>query len=177
LLVTRVAAVKPGVYQTRVLIREVESGAIGTANSFVEIPEMKGDRLAVSSIFTDAQVMQQNKAADAVSSASSISQRRFPQGGQFAYVLMIYNAKSEGGKAQLEISSRLLRNGEVVYKGQPKPVDHLEGSAPPSRIITGGILQLAKLQRDDYTLEVTITDKLRKKDANTIRQEIDFSIE
>lgn len=177
LLVTRAAAIKPGIYQVRVLIREAESGTIGTASSFVEIPDMKADRLALSSIFTDALLMQQSKAADAVNSASSLSQRRFPRGGQFAYVLMVYNAKAEGGKTQLEISSRLIRNGEVVYKGQPKPVDLLEGSTPPSRIITGGILQLAKLPPDDYMLEVKITDRLRKKDGNTVRQEIDFSIE
>jgi VWFA-related protein len=176
LLVTRGVGVKPGSYQIRALIRDAESGTIGTANGFVEIPEMKGDRLAISSIFTDAQLMQ-DKAGEGAGSATSLSQRRFPQGGQFAYVLMVYNAKSEGGKTQLEISSRLLRNGEVVYRGQPKPIDLLEGSTPPSRIITGGILQLAKLPRDDYMLEVTITDKLRKKDGNTARQEIDFSIE
>jgi VWFA-related protein len=177
LLVTRAIGVKPGSYQLRVLIREAETGAIGTAHSFVDIPELKTDRLALSSIFTDAQLMQQNKAGDAISSASSLSQRRFPRGGQFAYVLMVYNAKSEGGKAQLEISSRLLRNGELIYKGQPKPIDMLEGSAPPSRIITGGILQLANLPPDDYTLEVTVTDKLKKKDGNMVRQEIDFSVE
>ncbi|HEX8183328.1 MAG TPA: VWA domain-containing protein, partial [Blastocatellia bacterium] len=95
LLVTRAIGIKPGVYQVRVLVREAESGNIGTANSFIEIPEIKGDRLALSSIFTDAQLMQQSKGADAVSSASSLSQRRFPRGGQFAYVLMVYNGKSE----------------------------------------------------------------------------------
>jgi len=176
LLVTRAVGIKPGVYQVRVLVREAESGNIGTANSFIEVPEIKGDRLAVSSIFTDAHLIQQNKGADAVTSASSLSQRRFPRNGQFAYVMMVYNGKAEGGKTQIEISSRLLRNGEVVYKGLPKPIEMLEGSAPPLRIITGGIMQLAKLPPDDYTLELTITDKLRKKD-NTLRQEIDFSIE
>ena len=176
ILVTRAVGIKPGVYQVRILVREAESGNLGTANSFVEVPEIKGDRLALSSIFTDAQLMQQNKDVDAVTSASSLSQRRFPRNGQFAYVMMVYNAKAESGKTQLEISSRLLRNGEVVYKGLPKPIEMLEGSNPPLRIITGGIMQLAKLPPDDYTLELTITDRLRKKD-NTLRQEIDFSIE
>ena len=177
LLITRGVGVKPGVYQMRVLVRETETGSIGTASSFVEIPDLKADRLALSSIYTDTKLLQPNK-TDSVGDASSISQRRFPRQGQFAYVLIIYNAKSSGNKTQLEISTRLLRNGQVVYAGKPKPVEVLEGSNPPSRIFTGSILQLAALPPDDYILEVTITDKLRKKDNSaTARQEIDFSIE
>jgi hypothetical protein len=66
----------------------------------------------------------------------------------------------------------------VVYAGKPKPVEMLEGSNPPARIFTGGIFQLATLPPDDYILEVTITDKLRKKEDGAVaRQEIDFSIE
>ncbi|HKP84903.1 MAG TPA: VWA domain-containing protein [Blastocatellia bacterium] len=178
LRVTRGTGVKPGVYQMRVLVREADTGLIGTAISFVEVPDIKANQLSLSSIYTDAQLLQPAKSADTVSSASSLSQRRFKRNSQFAYVLFIYNAKSEGGKYQLEISSRVLRNGQVVFASQPKPVEVLEGSTPPSRILTGNALELSGLTPDDYTLEVTVTDKLRKKGTGSVlRQEIDFIVE
>jgi hypothetical protein len=46
----------------------------------------------------------------------------------------------------------------------------------PSKIITGGVITLLKLVPDDYTLEVTVRDKRRKKD-NVVRTEMDFSVE
>jgi VWFA-related protein len=177
LLSTRAIILKPGAYQLRVLVREPESGMIGTASSFVDVPNIKADRLATSSIFTDLQIMQQDKAGDAVGSASSLSQRRFKRGSQFAYVMIVYNAKAEGGKTQLELSSRVLRNGQVVFQSPAKPADVLEGSNPPGRIITGAILQIDQLPPDDYMLEVVIIDKLRKKEVGVARQEIDFRIE
>lgn len=179
LLVTRGTSVKPGVYQLRVLVREPDTGLIGTASSFIEIPDIvKSNQLSLSSIYTDAQLLQPSKNADSISSASSLSQRRFKRNSQFAYVLFVYNAKTEGNNTQLEISSRILKDGQAVFTGQPKPVEVLEGSAPPARILTGGIMQLSGLKPDDYTLEITVTDKLRKKGSGgVLRQEIEFRVE
>jgi hypothetical protein len=44
--------------------------------------------------------------------------------------------------------------------------------------MTGGTLTLGPLAPDDYTLEITVVDKLRKKESRRVaRQEIDFSVE
>ncbi len=179
LLTVRSDSVKPGVYQIKALVRESGSGFIGTASSYVEIPDMKSDRLAVSSIFTDAQLLRQEKGGDVTGVGSPLARRHFPRNGQMGYVLIAYNAKT-GGKEkapQLEMMTRILKGDRVVFNGQLKPVEILEGSDPPSRIITGGIIQLSGLAPDDYTLEVTIVDKLRKKEDALARQEIDFSVE
>ena len=177
LLVTRGTAVKPGVYQMRVLVREAESGIIGTAMSFVEIPNLKEDRLASSSLFTDAQLMQ-DKRSDSVGSAGSLAVRRYARNSEFAYVLVVYNAKNA---AQLEISSKVYRNGEVVFAGKPRPVEVLQGSTPPARILTGNVIQLTGLPPDEYILEVVVTDTLRKKEGKkegvSVRQEIDFRVQ
>jgi hypothetical protein len=50
LLSTRTTIVKAGIYQLRMFVRETETGRIGTANNYVEIPDLKGDRLSMSSI-------------------------------------------------------------------------------------------------------------------------------
>lgn len=171
LLITRNGPIKPGGYQYRVLVKEADTGLLGTAANYMDVPDMRTD-FAMSSIFTDAQLLQQNKAAEAAGGASSMSQRRFPRNGQFAYITIIYNAKKQ---QDLEMTTRIMRNGQVVFSGKPKPVEVLEGSQLPGRIITGGIMQLASLQPDEYTLEVTIVDKGRK---NTkVQQELIFTVE
>jgi hypothetical protein len=73
--------------------------------------------------------------------------------------------------------TRSLRGGQVLFNGKPKTVEVLEGSKPPSQILTGGVVQLGGLAPGDYTLEVTVTDKLRKKDKGISRQEVDIIVD
>lgn len=180
LLSSRTLNIKPGVYQLRVFVREADSGLVGTVSNYVEVPDLKASKLALSSIFTDTQFAQGDlKAAETGGEGGTLAQRRFKRSGQFAYLLVVYNASTEAGsdKTQLEMTTRVLKAGEVVFKGQPRPVQMADGSNPPSRIITGGILQLGSLAPDTYTLEVVIVDKLRKGDGNVAQQQIDFSVE
>ncbi len=175
LLSTRTMNLKPGVYQLRVFVRETDSGLIGTANNYVEIPDLKSDRLALSSIFTDAQAMSDQPGTD---HSSTLSQRRYQRNSEITCLFLIYNAKSEKNQPQLEMSLRVLKGGRVVFNGQPRPIHVFEGSTLPSRIITGGALKLNNLAPGDYTLEVSVKDKLEKKTSrSTARQEIDFSVE
>ncbi len=174
---TRVTTLKPGLYQARIFVREIDSGLIGTANDFVEIPRLKSDQLAASSIFTDARILKEGN-QPRESDGATLSQRRFPRGSQFGYSLVIYNAKANGSETQLEIKVRVFRGLKLAFESGPRPAQILDGSAPPQRIITGGIIQLGELPSDDYTLEVTIIDKLQRKESRrVIRQEIDFSVE
>jgi VWFA-related protein len=177
LISTRIVYLKPGLYQARIFVRETDTGLIGTANNFVEIPKLKSDQLATSSIFTNAQILRQSDQSKE-SEGATLSQRRFPRGSQFHYALVVYNARSKGNETQLEIRVRVLRGLKTVFESPARPLQILDGSAPPQRIITGGIIQLGDLPSDDYTLEVTVTDKLQRKESRrVVRQEIDFTVE
>jgi VWFA-related protein len=177
---TRILNLKPGTYQIRMFLREIGSGLIGTANDYIDIPNIKVDRFATSSLFLSGQTIQDGKIVTTAGENSTPSQRRFKAGSEFSYSLVIYNAKldSKSKQPQLEMRMRVLRGSKVEFDGQWRPVTIAEGSAPPARIITGGITQLGKLGADDYTLEATVRDKLRGKESrSTVRQEIDFSVE
>jgi len=179
LLATRTLNVKPGVYQVRLFVRETDSGLIGTANDYIEIPDMKANRLSTSSLFVTGQAVEEGKVVNTAGEGGTPSQRRFNRDGEFSYSLAIYNPKLDGKtkEPQLEMRTRILRGSLVVYKGEPRMVAAAQGSTP-TRIITGGIIKLLKLQPDDYTLEVTVRDKLRGKESRSvIRQEMDFSVE
>jgi VWFA-related protein len=179
LVATRTLNVKPGVYQVRLFVRETSSGLIGTANDFLEIPDLKSNRLAVSSIFVSAQAMEDGKIVNTAGEGGTPSQRRFTRNGEFSYWLAVYNAKLDGAakEPKLEMQSLILRGSKVVYRGEPHPLVAAQGSTP-NRIITGGIVRLLKLQPDDYTLQVIIRDKLRANDGRAVvRQEMGFSVE
>ena len=179
ILSTRITTVKPGIYQVRVLVREEGSALIGTANNYVEVPEMKKGNLAMSSLFLDARYDQQWNKAETVGATETLAQRRYHRGGQFTYALLIYNAKadSKSGQTQLEIRTRILKDGAIIFDGNYRPVEISTGSTP-SRIVTGGMLTMGTLAPDEYTLEVSVRDKLVKKDSRAIaRQEIDFWVE
>jgi VWFA-related protein len=177
-LAVRTLAVKPGAYQIRVLVRERETGSIGTAQNYLEVPDLKGKNLAISSIVTDVEASQTGTGQ--VDSESTLSQRRFHRGSQFNYTVAVYNAKqdSHGSEPQLAIRTRILAGAKEVYRSEPRTVKLMEGSTPPSRVIAGGTIGLGKLPPGDYTLEVTIVDRLVKKDGKAVvRQELDFAIE
>lgn len=177
---TRALSVRPGAYQVNMFVREPVSGLIGTASDFFEIPEIKGTRLAVSSIFTDARAIKDGKVIETGGEGGTLAQRRFSRNGEFMYRLVVYNAKADSktGKPQLEIRARVLSGGNAVFTGNFRPLEIEDGSTLPSRILTGGILNLGDLAPAEYTLELTVKDTLRKRDKNSIiRQEIDFTVE
>lgn len=175
---TRTIDVKPGTYQIKLLVREMSSGLIGTANDFIDIPDLKSGKLSASSLYLNGQAIEQGKLVNTAGTGGTPSQRRFQRNGRFTYSLVIYNPRfgDKDKQPQLEMKTRVLRGTRVIYTGNVRPVVADEGSAPPFRIITGGVITLGGLTPDDYTLEVTVRDKLRKKDGVT-RREIDFSVE
>ncbi|HSB10823.1 MAG TPA: VWA domain-containing protein [Blastocatellia bacterium] len=179
LVATRTLNVKPGVYQVRLFVREPASGLIGTANDYIDIPDIKADRLSTSSLFLSGQAIEDGKVVNIAGEGGTPSQRRFKRDGEFIYSLVIYNPKVDGKtKApDLEMQTRVLKGRLVVFSGQPRAVMASNGSTP-TRVITGGIVKLVKLSPDDYTLEVIIRDKLRGNESRGIvRQEMDFSVE
>jgi VWFA-related protein len=175
LLSSRTMNLKSGVYQMRVFVRETDSGLIGTANNYIDIPNLKSDRLALSSIFMGAQSASDK---NATSHTSTLSQRRYQSNSQLDYLFLIYNAKGDNNTAQLEMSVRIMKGRQLKYSSPFKAVQALEGSTQPSRIITGGSMLLQNLAPGDYTFEIIVKDKLEKKQSRAVvHQEIDFTIE
>ena len=176
---TRTLHIKPGTYQIRVFVRETGPGLIGTANDFIDVPNMKAEKLTTSSLFLSGQAVEQGKVVDTAGEGGTPSQRRFQRNGEFAYSLVIYNPKldDKSKQPQLETRTRILKGSKVVFNGGARPVVAEAGSAPPFRIVTGGVVKLHGLEPDDYTIEVTVRDKMRKKEDSLIRREMDFSVE
>ena len=91
------------------------------------------------------------------------------------YGYQVLNAQAGPGQPpQLEVQTRLFRDGQAIHTGQPQMVQ-IGDQTDPKHLMAGGRMQLgAKITAGDYILQVVVTDKLAKCVAT---QSIDFSVE
>ncbi|MET0626456.1 MAG: VWA domain-containing protein [Pyrinomonadaceae bacterium] len=182
--VMKVPLKRPGAYQLRVAVRDAASERVGSASQFIEVPDLKKGRLALSGIFiTEAGPAAAPKQAGAGAGAADplrdATVRQFRQGTAVDFRYHIYNAKAEGasGRTRLQTRTRLFRDGQPVYQSPPQPYDPGPSPSPAARLETGRRLQLGtQLPPGQYVLQIVVTDELAKGKARTATQWIDFEI-
>jgi VWFA-related protein len=186
-----VAIKKPGAYQLRVAVRDATSEKIGSANQFIEVPDIGKKRLALSGLVVagndpakqdkpaDAQVVNAKEGATEESdSQSGPSMRMLRPGMELNYGFAIYNATIDRAtaKPQLDAQVRLLRDGQAIYTGKQEPIK-LDAVPDWRQIVAGGRLQLGKaIEPGEYVLQVIITDRLAKEKYSSATQWIDFEV-
>lgn len=170
---------QPGLYQLRTAVRDRTSGKVGSANQLVEVPDVKKGRLALSGLLLTGQAAagqarEEGATVDRDPQASE-AVRRFRVGTAASYGFVIYNARTEKERPQIESQIRVFREGQMVVAGKPKPVDP-GPQTDMQRLIAGGALRFGpEMTPGDYVLQVNVTDTLAKKDR-TATQWIDFQI-
>ena len=97
-------------------------------------------------------------------------------GSTLMYAYMVLNAHTEAGHPpDLEVQTRIFREGKQVYAGRPIPL-HTAGS-DPKRLVAGGTMRLGQqIGTGDYVLQVIVTDKQAKDKYPTATQAMDFEI-
>jgi VWFA-related protein len=186
---------KPGAYQLRTAVRDSTSKRIGSANQFIEVPDVKKGRLALSglivrgmseptanspepvSVGEQAASMKEGR-VDEVDPQAGPAVRKFQRGRVIEYGYMIYNAQTDKatGQQQLETQLRLYRDGKQIYVSPVKQLKTIL-EAETRRLIAGGSLRLGgELTAGDYILQVVVTDKLGKDKKYVTTQWIDFEI-
>jgi VWFA-related protein len=158
----------PGSYQLRAVVREADTGKIGSLSKYVEVPDMTKKRLEMSSVFLHA-VPPGTKQGVALTALRQISRK-----DDLRYSAIVYNPKLQGGKAQLSAQLIIARPDKVIFNG---PVQALEVASPDgSQVAKVGQIGLSKLQPGHYTLTFIITDALADKKSQTLARSIDFQI-
>ncbi|MFN2416948.1 MAG: VWA domain-containing protein, partial [Pyrinomonadaceae bacterium] len=180
-----VPAKKAGGYQLRVAVRDTATERVGSASQFVEVPDLKKERLALSGI---VMALQRDAAPNAGGNAAPNSGatdplggsavRRFRRGAAVDYGFHIYNAKLEraGGGARMQTQVRLFRDGRAVFTGQAMPFDGRPQNVAGD-IGAGGRLRLGKeLGPGEYVLQLVVTDLLADEKHRVATQWIDFEV-
>jgi len=135
---------KAGAYQLRAALRDHDSTRIGSASQFIDVPDIKKNRLVISGILIHAvETSPANKAAAPAGDAANQSPgpdpsnnpetsrmsinaatRQLKRGQQLQYSVIIYNAKLDKttAKTQLLTQVRFFRDGALVFTGKEQPL-------------------------------------------------------
>jgi hypothetical protein len=158
---------KPGGYQVRVAVGDAGSQKLGSASQFIEIPDLRPDRLALSGIVLNPKVLGE----------SGPAVRQVKAGSRLNYELEIYNARRGSGAQPLNLEPRiqLFHDGRLVWDRNPGAIRQVAQDA--KWLLMSGEFALAPdLAPGDYVLLVTVTDKLAPPHHSTARQAIDFEV-
>lgn len=196
---------KAGAYQLRMAFRDSSSERVGAASQFVEAPDLKKDRLALSGVVlrgdnpiakpaapnsppgqpganqpetANAAPNQSQEGLDQGNPEASPAVRHFRSGMLMSYAFVIYNAhlNKTTNVPELTTQVRIFRDGKPVFTGNENPFKVT--SVPDlKRLLAGGMIQLgADLTPGEYVLQVIVNDAVADKKYRTSTQWIDFEI-
>jgi len=189
---------KPGAYQLRVSLRDSGTERVGSASQFVEVPDIKKNRIALSGVTlsgsierppgtnganggaADAQKLpaDDNDQLDQGDAEASPAVRRFRHGMLMDYVFFIYNARLDKATNQPNLTwqVKLFQGSKPVFEGKANGVD-LTGQTDLKRLLTRGRIRLGNdLAPGEYVLQVIVTDALADEKHRTVSQWMDFEI-
>lgn len=173
---------KAGAYQLRLAVRDTGSSRNGSANQFVEVPDIGKGRLALSGVvvngFAPPKGEPPTSAPASEDPQSNPAVRRIRPGMTLQYAYLIYNARTDGqtGAHSLLTQVRLYREGKLVYEGEVSP--YAVGAQKDSRRLPmTGTLQLGPEARPgEYYLQVIVTDQLAGRARSTVTNWADLEI-
>jgi hypothetical protein len=176
---------KSGGYQVRLAIRDTASDRLGSANQFIEIPDVKKGKLLLSGMVLESLPMDRWRAvrtksvaemSDASDPQRDTSVGAFKAGTVLRFGYQIYNARLAGkGIPGLAYRLTLYSQNKPVYETPITPIQRL--TAESSRVFsTAGALQLGEgLAPGDYTLRVDVFDGAPS-DGRVATQFVQFEI-
>lgn len=188
---------RPGAYQLRVALRDNATNRIGSASQFIEVPDLKKNRLAISGVVMSGEAQQTTAQAKGAAGGEAAAQatnaregevetsdpqsspavRHFHARQTVDYACIIFNARTDKTHAQPQLTARamLYRDGALVFSGKEQPIP--TNQPDQRRLIYAGRLMLgANLPPGDYALQVVVTDTLRDDKYRAAAQWIDFEI-
>ena len=154
----------PGLYQVRIASRDSKSGQVGSAQQWIEIPDLSLHRLSLSSLMLGLQSVQRTGTTAGADDSQQVQfsiDHRFSRNSRLRFITFIYNAAlSRDGKAQpnLWLQARLMDAGRIV-KSTPMQSVAVE-SQDLMRIPFGGEIALDSTPPGQYILEITVDDQI-----------------
>jgi VWFA-related protein len=185
---------KPGAFQLRIAVRDVGTARIGSANQFIEVPNLSKNRLTLSGLYLAGNETQVRRTAAAAATGhdsggnhegelaaqdprTGPAVRRFRPGMVIDYGYEAYNVRLDRatGRSQLQTLVRMFRDNQPVFTSQ---VLNVTGQPDAKRVVAMARLKLGQnLKPGDYVLQVIVTDVADKGKPRVASQWITFEIE
>ncbi len=178
-LMLQYATPEPGPYQMRIAVRDLVSQKIGSATQFVDVPNLKRRRLALSGIMLQDPGAAANGGASESGTHLAIARnpngneavRAFQPGETVKWGLQILNARAgPRQKPAVLVQMRIFRDGREIYGGDNQPV-RWPDTVDADHLAASGQFEIGpKLGPGDYALQVMVTDSMAKKKYATASQ-------
>ena len=164
----------PGLYLVRAAARDGESGRAGSASQWIEIPNLKKRKLALSSLLIGG-AQDAKGGQTAPESLELYVAHKFPRTSRLRFYTYVYNAsRGAGGQGAPDVVVRVQawnRDRVLIDAGERRVTT--DGATDLARLAYGAELNLATLPAGRYLLQVTVTDRHTKETAaQTARFEI-----
>jgi VWFA-related protein len=162
------AQLPPGSYQLRVVVRESETGRLGSMSQYLEVADLSKKTMTASSLFLYAVKVDQGANA---APQPLTALRQLPRQQDLRYAAVIYFPKVSDGKVQLTSQVIVSQGDKVVFQEAEQPIT---GSVQNGQIVKIGQLGLGKAQPGRYVLTLLIKDVGKK--ARAIIRSADFNL-
>jgi VWFA-related protein len=168
----------PGLYQVRVAVRERASGRTGSAQQWVEVPDLSGGNFRLSTLF-----LGERKSVESIASKNATAPQaimvdvdhHFPRTSVLRYQTYVYNAARTAAASAPDvwIQTQVLQGARQIVS-TPSTRVPTEGSPDASRLPYWAEIGLEQLPAGRYVLQVTATDRTAK---TSVTQSINFVVE
>ncbi len=185
---------KPGAYQMRVALMDRGNKEVGSANQFIEVPNLKKSGILLSGILLEnmSQTAWQRlvdggsqvnaSASNAFAGEKSdplqdTSLRRFKRGTVLRFGAELYNAKLPSlQQSKINMQARVFHDRQLVFESKETPLN-LEGQAGATEpVYTDAIALGQNLLPGDYVLQIVVTDGLAKDKKRIATQYVQFEV-
>jgi hypothetical protein len=158
----KAAPVKPGRYRVRVAVREDGGGKLGSASQWVQVPDLAGGKLTLSSLFLLKKEDGPGETAEApAGGAPSLrgtqARRRFKRGETLYVQHFAYNAgRDASGATNLVTQAEIWRGGVLLASSAPESMPQSDRGGPP--LLHTRSVTLEPFGPGDYEVRIVVTD-------------------
>jgi len=146
---------KRGAYQIQVAIRDKETEKIGSASQFLDVPDLKKGRIALTSpVLWDSQRAGESARVIGITAAK----RQFVRGTEVSYGCLLLDGRKKLDSV-VETKVRVFRDDAEVFAG-PAQLGEVEGGG---RLVAGILRLSAAMKPGDYYLQVIARDREEQK--------------
>jgi VWFA-related protein len=155
----------PGTYQLRAVVRETDTGHVGSMSQYLEVPDLSKKNLTASSIFLYA-IDPSNNTPQPLTAL-----RQLPRQQDLRYAAVIYFPKLTDGKTQLTSQVIVSQGDQVIFREAEQAIT---GTLQNGQLLKIGQLGLSKARPGRYVLTLLIKESGKKEKA--IIRSVDFNL-
>ncbi|HEV8129610.1 MAG TPA: GWxTD domain-containing protein [Acidobacteriota bacterium] len=180
-LYQKVVSLRPGRYKLEMVIKDMNSGNVGTVERSIHVTQLEKERMAASPIVL-AKMVDMLKALPSVPQSFIIGDvkvvpnvtGRFKSTDELGVYLQVYNPKIDAATSQpaVTIEYTVTEGDKVLTQITDNAGNSIEYFSP-QRLVLVRKLKLSSLQKGNYKLTVTVTDA---RTGQTAVSQADFEV-